>query len=66
MCRAVRRTDNANPSVPFAAPRGLFAYRQEKEMYFSLPAETISGAIQHLVYFFTVLAVIFGWILTPR
>jgi len=35
-------------------------------MYFSLPAETISGAIQHLVYFFTVLAVIFGWILTPR
>ncbi len=35
-------------------------------MHLPLPAEAISGVIQHAVYFFTVLAVIFGWVLTPR
>ncbi len=35
-------------------------------MYLTLPAEAVSGAIQHLVYLFTTLVVILSWIFAPR
>ena len=31
-----------------------------------IPTEALTGAIQHLIYFFTLLAVVVGWVFTRR
>ena len=31
-----------------------------------IPTEALTGAVQHLVYFFTLFAVVVSWIFAPR